>query len=101
MMFPMTVCGALRKGKKPAASLWSTNTAYSKLIVCATMARDRFFHILRVIRLDDKTARNQWSSADKLPSISDVFRSIFSRFPMEYASNHHITAEEQFSGVDR
>jgi hypothetical protein len=42
-----------------------------------------------VIRLD-KTARNQWSSADKLASIRDVFRSIISRLPME----------EQFSGVD-
>ena len=54
-----------------------------------------------VIRLEDKNARNQWSSADKLASIRDVFRSIISRFPMEYAPNDHITAEEQFSGVDR
>jgi len=96
----MTVSGALRKRKKPAANLWSTNTAYAKLTFRATMARDQFFHILRVIHLD-KTARNQWSSADKLASIRDVFISIISRFPMEYASNDPITAEEQFSGVDR
>jgi hypothetical protein len=100
VMLPMTVSGALRKRKKPAASLWSTNTAYAKLIFRATVERDRFFHILHAIRLD-KTARNQWSLADKLASIRDVFRIIISIFPMEYASNDHITAEEQLSGVDR
>jgi hypothetical protein len=99
-MFLMTVSGALRKRKKPAANLWSTNTAYAKLTCRATMARVRFFNILHVIHLD-KTARNPWSSADKLATIRDVFRSIISRFPMEYALNNHITAEEQFSGVDR
>lgn len=97
----MTVSGALRKRKKQAANLWIPNAAYAKLLFRAKMARDRFFHILRVIRFDDKTARNQWSSADKLASIRDVFRSIISRFPMEYAPNDHITADEQFSGVER
>jgi hypothetical protein len=47
-MLAMTVSGALRKRKKPAANLWSTNTAYAKLTFRATKARDWFFHILHV-----------------------------------------------------
>ena len=76
-------------------------TAYAKLIFRATMARDQFFHILRVIRLDANTARNQRSPADKLASIRDLLTSIISIFPMEYAPNDHITAEERISGVER
>ena len=37
--------------------------------------RDRFFQILRVIRFDDKTTRNQRRSTDKLAPIMNVFES--------------------------
>jgi hypothetical protein len=97
----MTVSGALRNRKKPAANLWTTNAANVKLTFRATMTRDRFFHILRGTCFKDKTARNQWNSADKLASIRDMFRSIISRFPMKYAPNDNITADKQFSGVER
>lgn len=30
-----------------------------------------------------------------------LFRSVISKFPMEYSPNDHITADEQFSGADR
>ena len=75
------------------ADLWTTNAAYAKLIFRATMPGDRFFHMRRAIRFNDKTARNQWSSADKLASIRDVFGCIIIRFPMAYAQNNHITAD--------
>jgi len=54
------VSGFLRTRKEPVAKLWTTNAAYAKPIFCATMARDHFFQILRVIRFDDKTTINQW-----------------------------------------
>jgi hypothetical protein len=99
----MTVFDVLRKSKKPAADFWKTNAACVELIFRVTMARDRFFDILRVIRFDEKTARNQWSSGDKLASNRDVFTNIVSRFPMEYTyvPNDNITADKQFSRVER
>jgi hypothetical protein len=100
----MTVSGVLRKKERNRQKIFGkTNAACVELIFRATMARDRFFDIPRVIRFDDKTARNQWSSGDKLASIRDVFKNIISRFPMEYTyiPNDNITADEQFSRVEQ
>ena len=52
------VSGVLRTRKEPAAKLRATNAAYSRPIFRATMARDRFFRILHVIRSEDKTKTN-------------------------------------------
>ena len=90
-----TVSGVLRTRKEPAANLWTTNTAYARLIFCATMARDWFFQILCVICFDDKITRNQWRSTDKSVPIRDAFESIISRFQMAYTPNEHIITDKQ------
>jgi len=59
------------------------------------MVRNRFFQILRVIRFDDKTTRNQQRSIDKLAPIRCVFESIISIFQMAYTPNEHTTIDEQ------
>ena len=86
-----TASGILRTRKEPAAKLRTTNAAYARPIFCATMARDRFFQILRVICFDDKTTRNQWRSTDKLAPIRNVFESIIRTFQMACTTNEYIT----------
>jgi hypothetical protein len=56
---PMIVSGILRTRMEPVANLWTTNAVYVRLIFHATVARGRFFEILHLICLDDKTTRNQ------------------------------------------
>jgi len=76
------VAGLLRTRKEPVAKLWTKNTAYAGTIFRATMARNRFFEILRVIRFIDKTTGNQQRSTDKLAPIRYVFESIISTSQM-------------------
>jgi len=42
----MIVSGFLRKRNEKYTKLWTTIVAYARPIFHATMARDRFFHIL-------------------------------------------------------
>jgi len=90
-----TVSGVLTTRKEPVTTLWTAKTAYARPIFHATMARNWFFQILHVILFDDKTTRNQWRSTDELAPIRDVFKSIISRFPIEYTPNKLITTDEQ------
>jgi len=53
------VSGIQRTRKEPAAKPWTTNTAYARPIFRVTMARDQFFQILHVNRINDETTRNQ------------------------------------------
>ena len=87
------VSGILRTRKEPVAKLWTTNAAYARPTFRATMARVRFFQILRVILFDDKTKRNQRRSTDKLARIRNAFESIISTFQMAYAPNEHIAID--------
>ena len=73
----------------------TTNAAYSRPIFRATMVRDWFFQILRVICFDDKTTRNQQRSTDKLAPIRDIFETTISRFQKAYTLDEHITNDEQ------
>jgi len=66
------VSGVLRTRREPVAKLWTTNAAFARPVICATMARDRFFQILRVICFNDKTTRNHWRSTDKLDPVRNV-----------------------------
>ena len=58
----MTVSGILRTRKEPEANLWTINATYARPMFCATMARNLFFQILRVNRLNEKNISNQWRS---------------------------------------
>jgi len=44
----------LEKKKEKYTNLWTTNVAYARPIFHATMARDRFFHILHVSNFYNK-----------------------------------------------
>ena len=81
--------GICRTRKEAVAKPWTTNVTYARPIFHATKARDRFFQILRVIRFNDKTTRNQQRSRDKLAPIRNVFESIISTFQMVYTTNEH------------
>jgi len=93
----MTVSVFLRKRKEMHTKLWTTNFPYARPIFHATMARGRFFQILRVSSFYDKTTSNQRRSTDKLVPIRDVFERIVSRFEMACAPNGHITSDEQLA----
>jgi hypothetical protein len=47
---------------EPIANLQITNAVYARTVFRTTLARDRYFQVLSVIRFNDKTTRNlQWS----------------------------------------
>ena len=50
----MIVSGILRTRKEPEANLWTINATHAGPMFCATMARNLFFQILCVIRLNEK-----------------------------------------------
>jgi len=88
------VSGIRRTRKEPVAKPWTTNAAYARPIFRATMARDKFFRILRVIHVNGETTRNQQRSTNKLAPIRNVFESIISTFQMVYTPNEQITIDE-------
>jgi hypothetical protein len=89
------VSGILSTRKEPVANLRTTYTANARQIFRTTLARDQYFHILCVIRCNDKTTKNHWRSTDKLAVIRDVFESVISRIQMVYTPNKHIPFDEQ------
>jgi hypothetical protein len=60
----MIVSGILRTRKEPEANLWTINATHAKPMFCAIMARNLFFQILNVIRLNEKNISNQLRSKD-------------------------------------
>jgi len=54
----MTVSGILRTRKETEATLWTTNATHARPMFHATMARNLFFEILRVIHLYEKNTIN-------------------------------------------
>ena len=88
--------GVLRTRKEPEAKLWTTKADYARPTFRATMARDQFFQILRVIRFDDKTTINQWRSTDKLAPIRNLFEKFNQHISNDIHTKEHITIDEQF-----
>jgi hypothetical protein len=89
------VSGILRTRKEPEANLWIINATHARLMFCATMARNLFYQILRVICLNEKNISSQWRSKDILAAIKNVFNNIISSFKIAYTPNEHITINGQ------
>jgi len=90
----MIVSGILRTRKEPEENLSTISATRARPMFRATMARDWFFQILRVICLNEKTASNQWSSKDILAAIRNVFTTVRS-YEIVYTPNEHITINGQ------
>jgi hypothetical protein len=77
----------------------SRKSVDNKCCLCQTdfscnNGKELVLQILRIIRFNDKTTRNQWRSTEKLVLTTDVFKNIISQFLMAYTTNEHITTDE-------
>ncbi|XP_076669384.1 uncharacterized protein LOC143369394 [Andrena cerasifolii] len=62
----LPLIGRFRESRERKQDLWKTSDALSRQFYTATMSRDRFIDILRYIRFDDSTTREERNATDKL-----------------------------------
>jgi hypothetical protein len=93
----MIVSGILRTRMEPEANLWTINATHARPMFRATMARNLFFQILHVIRLNNKKYKQSMKIKRHIVAIRNVFNNIFSSFEIAYTPNEHATINGQFS----
>ena len=86
--------GTLRLFREPLDNIYCDDPNKSRPIFKATMPRDRFKVLLRILRFDDATTRNLRQKNDKLAPIRYVIETIRSNFFLAYSPSQWVTVDE-------
>jgi hypothetical protein len=87
------LAGIYRSNHEPQASLWSTREG--RPVFIATMSRTRFREIMKYIRFDDKSTREQRLKEDKLAAFRDIWLMFTSQLPKFYIPGSDLCVDEQ------
>lgn len=87
--------GALHSNKEQVSVLWSTDPAIKRAIFAATMSRNRFNFILRFIRFDDVTTRQERNELDKLAPCREIFELFAKQCRSFFSPSSHLTVDEK------
>ncbi|CAH2006447.1 unnamed protein product [Acanthoscelides obtectus] len=87
--------GTLRSSIKNAHKIWN-NSKGSGIEACyLAMSEKRFRFILRCLRFDDITTRNERREIDKFAPIREVFETFLATFQKNFISSEFLTIDEQ------
>lgn len=88
------ICGASRDNRRNAEDLFRTN-GMSMDIFRLTMSHIRFKFLLKHIRFDDKTTRQERVKLDKLAPIREIYDEFVSNLPKHYNMSAYTTIDEK------
>jgi len=91
----LLIAGALRCRKETISEMWTTDETIRRAVFTAPMARNRFAHILQVIRFDDKSKRVQRKANDKLAAIREVWDQFVGKCKKLFEPFEDMTVNEQ------
>ncbi|CAK9810838.1 PiggyBac transposable element-derived protein 4 [Anthophora plagiata] len=74
----LLLIGRFRESRESKHDLWKENEALSRRFYAAIMSPDRFVNILRYIRFDESTTREERKSSNKLAPLQEI-TNIFSQ----------------------
>ena len=81
--------GAQQISKVNVITLWEP--LIGEEICRATMSKNRFFRLLRVIRFDDKESRRNRQQNDSLAPISEIFSLYLANLQRHYVPGMYLT----------
>lgn len=87
------LCRGVFCQKVSVNEMWSTK--YGKPIVSRMMSRNKFKHIMKYLRLDDKNTRSNRVSTDKFCMVREIWELFISNSQSAYKPNKHLTVDEQ------
>ena len=79
--------------KVPSSKMW--NERHGSVFVKKLMSRNRFYEIMRYLRFDDKSTRNQRRNTDKFLIIREVWDKFTYNCIGAYKPNRDLTIDEQ------
>nr|CAI5836574.1 unnamed protein product [Callosobruchus analis] len=88
--------GALKDNHVDVEELWSKQ--YGPPIFRATMSKNRFSFLIKNLRFDDKTTRNQRKELDKFSAIRKIWDSYVRNCQDNYTPSAYVTVDEQLLG---
>lgn len=88
--------GALKYNHVNLDELWSKK--YGPPIFRATMSKNRFSFLIKNLRFDDKTTRNQRKENDKFCAIRDIWERYVENCRNNYTPSEYVTVDEQLLG---
>ncbi|KAI6648157.1 PiggyBac transposable element-derived protein 4 [Oopsacas minuta] len=93
----LILTGVFHANKESIADLFSDDINKSKPIFKATMPRDRLKHMLKFLRFDDASTRDERKQSDRLAPIRDVFESLNRLFREYYTPGTWVTVDEHLA----
>ena len=91
----MFMAGVLHCRKEALSEMWTTDEVIRRSIFTASIARNRFAHILQFIRFDDKSTRAQRKENDKLAAFREIWNAFVENCKKLYEPFEEVTADEQ------
>nr|CAI5858234.1 unnamed protein product [Callosobruchus analis] len=88
--------GALKDNHVEVEELWSKQ--YGPPIFRATTSKNRFSFLIKNLRFDDKTTRNQRKELDKFSAIKKIWDSYVRNCQDNYTPSEYATVDEQLLG---
>ena len=77
----------------PLAMLWSKN--YGIPIFSATMSRNKYEYIMRILRFDNKNSRSQRLNTDKFAAVREIFDLFVANCKEKYTPHFSLTVDEE------
>lgn len=90
------ISGSLKSNHLNLEELWSKK--YGPPIFRATMNKNRFIFLIKNLRFDDKTTRNQRKESDKFCAIRDIWERYTENCRNNYTPSEYVTVDEQLLG---
>lgn len=94
----LILAGVLRGQHDPIHCLWSKDPIFNRPIFTATMSRNRFEELYRIIRFDNKYTREEREQTDRIAAIREIFDEVVQKFRSMYNPTAHLTIDEQLVG---
>lgn len=87
--------GALKSSKEPIEMLFTSDSAYSRPIIPATLSRNRYLFLTKFLRFDNFETRTERKLVDKLAPIREVFDKLVLNCKEALNPSSHVCVDEQ------
>ncbi|XP_023233249.1 uncharacterized protein LOC111632961 [Centruroides sculpturatus] len=86
-------CAVMKLNKVNVRDIW-TSDGFGIEIIKPVMSEKRFNFLIRALRFDDKTTRNDCHNTDKLAAVRDIFEKFVTNCQKNYCPSEYLTIDK-------